>query len=131
MSALSDIARIPFTAPSDLADNPMRFLAVRQDDIARIVTLRTSGSTGEPKRLFFTKKDLELTVDFFHHGMSTLSTTRVNGSWFSFPVKVRTVWGICFFGAFREWMSIPLCTVLLPIPATPLKQSPLSVRIVW
>jgi phenylacetate-CoA ligase len=72
LSALSDIARIPFTAPSDLADNPMRFLAVRQDDIARIVTLRTSGSTGEPKRLFFTKKDLELTVDFFHHGMSTL-----------------------------------------------------------
>ena len=72
LSALSDIARIPFTTPSDLADNPSGFLAVRQDDVARIVTLRTSGSTGEAKRLFFTEEDLELTVDFFHHGMSTL-----------------------------------------------------------
>ena len=72
LSALSDIARIPFTTPSDLADDPSSFLAVRQDDVARIVTLRTSGSTGEAKRLFFTEGDLELTVDFFHHGMSTL-----------------------------------------------------------
>ena len=72
LSALSDIARIPFTTPSDLTDNPSSFLAVRQDDVARIVTLRTSGSTGEAKRLFFTEGDLELTVDFFHHGMSTL-----------------------------------------------------------
>ena len=40
--------------------------------MARIVTLRTSGSTREAKRLFFTEEDLELTVDFFHHGMSTL-----------------------------------------------------------
>jgi phenylacetate-CoA ligase len=72
LSVLSDIARIPFTTPSELTGNPMRFLAVRQDDIARIVTLRTSGSTGEAKRVFFTEGDLELTVDFFHHGMSTL-----------------------------------------------------------
>ena len=72
LSALSDIARIPFTTPSDLAGDPFGFLAVRQDDVARIVTLRTSGSTGEAKRLFFTEEDLELTVDFFHHGMSTL-----------------------------------------------------------
>jgi len=72
LSALSDVARIPFTTPSDLTDDPSGFLAVRQDDVARIVTLRTSGSTGEAKRLFFTEGDLELTVDFFHHGMSTL-----------------------------------------------------------
>lgn len=72
LAALSDIDRIPFTTPSDLVGNPFGFLAVRQDDVARIVTLRTSGSTGEAKRLFFTEGDLELTVDFFHHGMSTL-----------------------------------------------------------
>lgn len=72
LAGLSDITRIPFTYPSDLADNPFAFLAVRQDDVARIVTLRTSGSTGKAKRLFFTEADLELTIDFFHHGMSTL-----------------------------------------------------------
>jgi phenylacetate-coenzyme A ligase PaaK-like adenylate-forming protein len=63
---------IPFTKPSDLSRSPFDFLAVRQDEVARIVTLRTSGSTGEAKRLFFTEADLELTIDFFHHGMSTL-----------------------------------------------------------
>jgi phenylacetate-coenzyme A ligase PaaK-like adenylate-forming protein len=72
LSTLSDIARIPFTTPSNLTQDPASFLAARQDDVARIVTLRTSGSTGEAKRLFFTEWDLELTVDFFHHGMSTL-----------------------------------------------------------
>lgn len=72
LRALSDISQIPFTYPSDITSNPAGFLAVRQDDIARIVTLRTSGSTGESKRLFFTDGDLDLTVDFFHHGMSTM-----------------------------------------------------------
>jgi phenylacetate-coenzyme A ligase PaaK-like adenylate-forming protein len=72
LSVLSDIARIPFTTPSDIAKDPFSFVAVRQDDIARIVTLRTSGSTGEAKRLFFTEEDLDLTIDFYHHGMSTL-----------------------------------------------------------
>jgi phenylacetate-coenzyme A ligase PaaK-like adenylate-forming protein len=72
LGSLSDIAGIPFTNPSDLARDPFGFLAVRQADVARIVTLRTSASTGTAKRLFFTEEDLELTVDFFHHGMSTL-----------------------------------------------------------
>ena len=72
LSSLADIDRIPFTTASHLAGDPSGFLAVRQDDVARIVTLRTSGSTGEAKRLFFTEGDLELTMDFFHHGMSTL-----------------------------------------------------------
>jgi phenylacetate-coenzyme A ligase PaaK-like adenylate-forming protein len=72
LSVLSDIAQIPFTTPSDIANDPFSFLAVPQDDVARIVTLRTSGSTGEAKRLFFTEGDLDLTIDFYHHGMSTL-----------------------------------------------------------
>jgi phenylacetate-CoA ligase len=72
IKSLSDIGMIPFTKPSDLSRNPFGFLAVRQDEVARIVTLRTSGSMGEAKRLFFTDADLELTIDFFHHGMSTL-----------------------------------------------------------
>ena len=41
-------------------------------EIERVVTLQTSGTTGEAKRLFFTAEDLELTVDFFQHGMATM-----------------------------------------------------------
>ena len=72
LGTLAEFAGLPFTSASDLAGNPASFLSVSQDDIARVVTLRSSGSTGPAKRLFFTEADLESTVDFFHHGMSTL-----------------------------------------------------------
>jgi phenylacetate-coenzyme A ligase PaaK-like adenylate-forming protein len=40
--------------------------------VARVVTLPTSGTTGDPKRIFFSEADLARTVDFFHRGMTTL-----------------------------------------------------------
>ena len=129
LSALSDIVRIPFTSPSDLADAPFSFLAVRQDDIARIVTLRTSGSTGEAKRLFFTEGDLELPWTFFITACRPLYD-RAREWRFFFPVRYRTVWGTSSFGAFEGWMSRPLCTALSRTPSTPLKRSPLSAPIV-
>ncbi len=36
------------------------------------MTLLAPGSAGDPRRVYFTSDDLELTTDFFHHGMSTL-----------------------------------------------------------
>ena len=70
--SLGDLAAVPFTSAADLRQDPLALLCVSQDRIARAVTLETSGTTGRSKRLFFTDADLELTVDFFHHGMSTL-----------------------------------------------------------
>jgi phenylacetate-coenzyme A ligase PaaK-like adenylate-forming protein len=49
-------------------------LCVSQDEIHRVVTLDTSGTTGEPKRIYFTREDQELTIDFFNVGMSTFTT---------------------------------------------------------
>ncbi|MGD0232286.1 MAG: DVU_1553 family AMP-dependent CoA ligase [Syntrophorhabdales bacterium] len=72
LTHLHDIGRLPFTSADDLRDDPQRFLCVPQGEITRVVTLGTSGTTGEPKRLFFTQDDLELTIDFFCVGMSTL-----------------------------------------------------------
>jgi phenylacetate-CoA ligase len=71
--SLSDITRIPFTYPEDIAREPNDFVCVSPRDIGRIVTLSTSGTTGSPKRIFFTEDDQELTTDFFHHGMTTLA----------------------------------------------------------
>jgi phenylacetate-coenzyme A ligase PaaK-like adenylate-forming protein len=65
-------ASLPFTTPEDLCRDPLEFLCVSHQEVARVVTIRTSGTTGLPKRLFFTETDLEPTVDFFRHGMSTL-----------------------------------------------------------
>ena len=67
-----DIAALPFTAPGDIAENWKRFLCVPLDAVARMVTLSTSGTTGEPKRLAFSVADLERTLDFFAHGISVL-----------------------------------------------------------
>ena len=72
ISSFQDMFKLPFTSPEDLKCNPLDFLCVSQNDISRIVTLQSSGTTGKPKRLFFTEADQELTIDFFHHGMLTL-----------------------------------------------------------
>jgi phenylacetate-CoA ligase len=67
-----EFASLPFTTPKDLCRDPLEFLCVSHTEVARVVTIRSSGTTGLPKRLFFTEADLESTVDFFQHGMSTL-----------------------------------------------------------
>ena len=72
VASLRDVSRLPFTSAEDIRRDPNLFLCVSRDRIARVVTLRTSGTTHKPKRVFFTDADLELTADFFHQGMSTL-----------------------------------------------------------
>ena len=73
LGSLDDLARLPFTTPRDVRDNPLRFLCVSQDAIHRVVTLDSSGTIGEPKRVAFTRADQELTLDFFQVGMSTFA----------------------------------------------------------
>lgn len=53
--------------------------AARPSRVRRIVSLETSGTSGTRKRIFFTERDLEATVDFFHHGMDAVcaGTNRV------------------------------------------------------
>jgi phenylacetate-CoA ligase len=73
LESLADMAALPFTTAADIRDDALRFVCVSQSDIARVVTLDTSGTMGTPKRLYFTADDQELTVDFFQVGMSTFS----------------------------------------------------------
>jgi phenylacetate-coenzyme A ligase PaaK-like adenylate-forming protein len=72
LRSLEDLARLPFTTPEDLRRDPLRLLCVSQGEIERVVSMDTSGTTGRPKRLFFTSDDLERTTDFFAHGMTTM-----------------------------------------------------------
>lgn len=72
VNSLEDFEKIPFTLPNHIKDNLSGFLCVSQKDIARVVTLRSSGTSGEEKRIYFTEGDLQLTIDFFKHGMSCL-----------------------------------------------------------
>ncbi len=71
--SLRDLSKLPFTTAQDLREQGLRMLCVSQDEIQRVVTLETSGTTGLPKRLYFTQEDQELTLDFFQVGMSTFT----------------------------------------------------------
>jgi phenylacetate-coenzyme A ligase PaaK-like adenylate-forming protein len=70
--SFEEFATLPFTTSRDLQEDPNRFLCVHADDVSRIVTLPTSGTTGPSKRIFFSAADQELTTDFFRVGMSVL-----------------------------------------------------------
>lgn len=72
VDSLEALAALPLTAAADLRAQGTGLACVPQREIARIVTLPTSGSTGAPKRIYFSEADLERTVDFFHHGLTTL-----------------------------------------------------------
>jgi phenylacetate-CoA ligase len=76
IKSISDLNHIPFTLPRDLETNYRDFLCIPQRDIKRIVTLRSSGTLSDGKRIFFSQEDLDLTVDFFRHGMDCLTNTR-------------------------------------------------------
>jgi len=71
-ASLAQLAELPFTTSDDLREHGERLLCVSQDEVERVVTLRTSGTTAAPKRLWFTRPDQESTLDFFEAGMSTL-----------------------------------------------------------
>ncbi|MDY0220553.1 MAG: AMP-binding protein [Desulfobacterium sp.] len=72
LRSIRDIQTLPFIFPKDLERNGLQMLCVSQGEISRVTTLQTSGTTSSPKRIFFTAKDLELTQNFFSHGMQTM-----------------------------------------------------------
>ena len=73
ISKLQDISSLPFTTADDIKESGMQFLCVSQGEIERVVTLQSTGTTGKPKRLYFTAADIEHTLDFFAVGMSTFT----------------------------------------------------------
>ena len=64
---------LPFTLPADVRTAPGSFLCTAARGVRRVATVPTSGSTGEPKRFSFTGRDIERTLDFFTHGMRSLT----------------------------------------------------------
>ena len=73
-----DLERIPFLTEASISSSPLDLLCISQSRISRIITLETSGSTGHPKRLFFTQEDLAATLEFFYEGMLSLIEQRDN-----------------------------------------------------
>jgi phenylacetate-CoA ligase len=58
ITSLKDIQKLPFTTREDLRENyPFGLLAVEREQVVRLHT--SSGTTGKPKAIFFTKKDID------------------------------------------------------------------------
>ena len=72
IDSLEAFEQLPLTTPEDIKTHGADFLCVSQSHVKRIVTLNTSGTTGDEKRIFFTQEDLDETIDFFHNGMLSL-----------------------------------------------------------
>jgi phenylacetate-coenzyme A ligase PaaK-like adenylate-forming protein len=68
----TELSDLPFTYPADLTADPFAFLAVSPSSVARVTTLANSGTTRLKKRIFFSKADIERTIDFFASGMKTM-----------------------------------------------------------
>ena len=63
----------PLLDQDTLRSAGMDMLCLPQREIQRVSTLLSSGSSGLPKRLYFSQDDLELSIDFFAYGMATLT----------------------------------------------------------
>ena len=73
LRSIEGVRDLPFTTPADLGREAGRLVCVSQEEIRRVVTFETSGTSGAPKRVFFTEADLELALDFFEHGVSAVA----------------------------------------------------------
>ena len=69
---LAEYATFPLLTPNNLALHSTELLCCSPSRVRRIVSLETSGTSGARKRIFFTERDLDATVDFFHHGMQAV-----------------------------------------------------------
>jgi phenylacetate-coenzyme A ligase PaaK-like adenylate-forming protein len=72
ITGMEDLTRLPLTSEAELRNHGSEMVCVSQDSVARIITIHSSGTTGTPKRLYFTDEDLERTLVFFHQGMQPL-----------------------------------------------------------
>jgi phenylacetate-CoA ligase len=73
LKSLSDLARFPFTAKADLRDNyPFGLFAVPREQVLRLHA--SSGTTGKPIVVGYTKGDLDLWADLMARCLACMGT---------------------------------------------------------
>jgi phenylacetate-CoA ligase len=72
LHGVDDLSAFPMTTIEDLQNSGPQFLCVSQSQVERIVTLQRPDRAETVRRIYFSENDLELTIDFFHHGMTAL-----------------------------------------------------------
>lgn len=104
IKSFSDMTKIPFTKTEDLQYSPESFFAVPKEKFIKVFT--TAGTTGKPKKAYFTKRDIDRIVlstatgAKLLHGISSKDIIRL-----SFEVGYGTeIWGnrYCLEKAYGE-----------------------------
>lgn len=72
LSSLGELQTLPFTSAEELNLHGGGMLLVSQSELQRVITDETSGTTGRPKRVFYTAEDCQNTIGFFAAGLSEL-----------------------------------------------------------
>jgi phenylacetate-CoA ligase len=75
ITSLKDIQKIPFTSREDLRANyPFGMLAVDKEQVVRLHT--SSGTTGKPKAIFFSKRDINQAAELIARCLVMTGTTK-------------------------------------------------------
>src|SRR3989339_824014 len=74
---INDISKLPFTTRDDLQKNyPDKLLTIKHHDTMRLHT--SSGTTGKPKAVFFTKKDIDVAANNIARCLTMTGVTKVD-----------------------------------------------------
>jgi phenylacetate-CoA ligase len=75
IKSAADMRRLPFTTAADLRENyPDGLLAVSRDEVLRLHT--SSGTTGKPKALFFSRRDVDTAAELIARALCMTGVTR-------------------------------------------------------
>lgn len=69
LDTLDQLASLQIIDEQDIILHANGMLAVSQSDVEKVTSLYTSGTSQDPKRIFFSHSDLDSTMDFFVCGM--------------------------------------------------------------
>jgi len=73
IGSLEDLPLIPFTQPEKLKEQPNRLLCVSLSKVKRVFTLFTGGTSGTPKKLLFSEKDLDRVTSYMGAAMKSVA----------------------------------------------------------
>lgn len=62
---LKDIEKFPFVKPDDVIKQGEKLVCLPENEREKMGVLITGGFTGEPKQIYFTEEDQQLSIDYF------------------------------------------------------------------
>ncbi|UWG98741.1 AMP-binding protein [Dehalobacter sp. DCM] len=81
LNTLADLQKIPFTTHTDLRSVPYKMLCVSLSGVARVFAHFTTGTLGEPKKIFFSENDVECIV----RSMAAITANVIEGAGMAIP----------------------------------------------